>query len=312
MTAPIKWAMTNPKPRRLGRGLTSLLEDTQPQEVATKNHELLDDKIVQIPIDDLAPNSFQPRIHFEDRHIEELAQSIRVAGLMQPIIVRQIEGGGYELIAGERRWRAAKMAGLTTIPAIIKQANDRRSAELALIENVQRADLNPIERANAYRTLMGRFQMTQADVADRVGLDRSSVANLLRLLELPEDVRAMIATGTISAGHGKMLASIADAQQQRRLVERILAEHLSVRQTERAVREIAKSKPAQDAQAQPSLSPDRHTNIRDLETRLGDHLKTRVRIELSPSGSKGRVVIDFYDLEHFDGLMHAIGFDTTT
>lgn len=304
--------MNNPKPRRLGRGLNSLLEEAKPQEVTAKQHVLSDDMIVEIPIGELRANSFQPRVHFDDRHIEELAQSIRLAGLMQPIVVRPLDGGGYELIAGERRWRAAKMAGLATIPAIIRVADDRRSAELALIENVQREDLNPIERANAYRTLMTRFQMTQADVADRVGLDRSSVANMLRLLELPEDIRNMITRGTISAGHGKMLASIADAQEQRRLVERILAEHLSVRQTERAVREIAKSKPGPAAAETPTLSPDRQTNIRDLETRLGDHLKTRVRIELSSSGHKGRLVVEFYDLEHFDGLMQTFGFNPGT
>lgn len=300
--------MTNQKPRRLGRGLTSLLEDSQPQEVQPTSHQLSDNIVVHIPIGELKPNSFQPRIHFDDRHIEELAQSIRVAGLMQPVIVRPLPSGGYELIVGERRWRAAKMAGMATIPAIVREADDKRSAELALIENVQRSDLNPIERANAFRTLMTRFQMTQSDVADRVGMDRSSVANMMRLLDLPDDVRALIANGTISAGHGKMLASISDAQQQRRLVERILAEHLSVRQTERAVREIQKTKPATSAETA-AQSPDRHANIHDLETRLGDHLKTRVRIEIAPSGSKGRVVIDFYDLEHFDGLMQAMGFD---
>ena len=228
---------------------------------------------------------------------------------MQPIVVRAAAGGKFELIAGERRWRAAGMAGLTSVPAIVREADDRQSAELALIENVQRSDLNPIERASAFRTLMGKFAMTQADVADRVGLDRSSVANLLRLLDLPEDVRNMIADGALSAGHGKMLVSIDDDQQRRDLVERIVSEHLSVRQTEKAVRDLTKRAAQGDTTQQGALSPDRDANIRDLEEKLGEHLQTRVRIDVAASGQKGKLIIEFYDLEHFDGLMHRLGFE---
>lgn len=305
--------MSTQRPRKLGRGLSSLLEDSVPQQIEPATSKLSDNSeiIRDIPVDDIRPNTFQPRIRFNDRDLAELAASIRLAGLMQPIVVRPLEGGKYELIAGERRWRAGKMAGLKAIPAIVRSADDRKSAELALIENVQRSDLNPIERAGAFRSLMAKFSMTQSDVADRVGLDRSSVANLLRLLELPEDIRNMIADGALSAGHGKMLASVADAQQQRHLVERIMTEHLSVRQTEKAVRDLA-NKPAKSEQAGAATeSPDRDTNIRDLESRLGDHLKTRVRIDVSPAGDKGRLVIDFYDLEHFDGLMRAMGFENS-
>ncbi len=201
------------------------------------------------------------------------------------------------------------MAGLETVPAIVREADDRKSAELALIENVQRTDLNPIERANAFRTLMGKFSMTQSDVADRVGLDRSSVANLLRLLELPEDIRNMIADGALSAGHGKMLASVPDEAQLRGLVERIMTEHLSVRQTEKAVRDMAQR--AVPGKEQPGAdTPERDANIRDLEEKLGEHLKTRVRIDVSNSGHKGKLVIEFYDLEHFDGLMRSMGFES--
>lgn len=267
------------------------------------------DSIQEIPIDDLRPNAFQPRIRFDDRHLAELAASIRLAGLMQPIVVRRLGEGKYEIIAGERRWRACRMAGLAAVPAIVREADNRKSAELALIENVQRSDLNPIERAGAFRALMAKFSMTQTDVADRVGLDRSSVANLLRLLELPDDIRNMIADGALSAGHGKMLASIADAAEQRKLVERILAEHLSVRQTEKAVRDLSKRADASTDKPSGSLSPDREANIRDLESKLGDHLKTRVRIDVSPAGKNGKLILEFYDLEHFDGLMRAMGFE---
>lgn len=304
--------MPTQRPRKLGRGLSSLLEDSAPQQVEANSPKLSDDneQIREIPINDIRPNSFQPRIRFDDRHLAELAASIRQAGLMQPIVVRAVGDGQHEIIAGERRWRACKMAGLRTVPSIVREADDRKSAELALIENVQRTDLNPIERAGAFRALMAKFSMTQADVADRVGLDRSSVANLLRLLELPDDIRNMIADGALSAGHGKMLASVADESQRRQLVERIMSEHLSVRQTEKAVREIAKRGSQSSEDNGKSLSPDRDANIRDLETKLGDHLKTRVRIDVSPGGDKGKLVLEFYDLEHFDGLMRAMGFES--
>lgn len=304
--------MTTQRPRKLGRGLSSLLEDSVPHKVEAPSHTLSDnaETIREIPVQSIRPNAFQPRIRFDDRHLAELAASIRLAGLMQPIVVRAVGDGQHEIIAGERRWRACKMAGLKTIPAIVREADDRKSAELALIENVQRTDLNPIERANAFRTLMGKFSLTQADVADRVGLDRSSVANLLRLLELPEDIRNMIADGALSAGHGKMLASIADESQRRQLVERIMSEHLSVRQTEKAVREIAKRVQASGDAANPPPF-DRDANLRDLEVKLGDHLKTRVRIDVSASGDKGKLIVEFYDLEHFDGLMRAMGFESS-
>jgi ParB family chromosome partitioning protein len=305
--------MTTQRPRKLGRGLSSLLEETDAPAVEVGASKLSDswEKIQEIPIDDLRPNSFQPRIRFDDRHLAELAASIRLAGLMQPVVVRPLADGKYELIAGERRWRACRLAGLKTVPAIVREADNRRSAELALIENVQRTDLNPIERAAAFRSLMSKFSMTQAEVADRVGLDRSSVANLLRLLDLPEDIRNMIVDGALSAGHGKMLASVADSVEQRKLVERIVAEHLSVRQTEKAVRDMAARGVAKDGVAKDHLTPDRAANIRDLESKLGDHLKTRVRIDLAATGDKGKLILEFYDLEHFDGLMRAMGFESS-
>lgn len=306
--------MATQRPRKLGRGLSSLLEESaQPAEIQPPHNEGKErtEQIREIPIDQVRPSAFQPRIRFHDREMAELAASIRSAGLMQPIVVRALGPDRFELIAGERRLRAAKLAGLTTIPAIVREADDRQAAELALIENVQRSDLNPIERARAFRSLMETFSMTQAEVADRVGLDRSSVANLLRLLDLPEDVRNMIGDGIISAGHGKMLASITDAQQLRALVERIVREHLSVRQTEKAVREMAQRSRQASKNPTPTQETDRNANLQDLERRLGEHLKTKVRIELATGGQKGRIVVDFYDLEHFDGLMRAMGFENS-
>lgn len=303
--------MPTQRPRKLGRGLSSLIGEEKPAEVAAappQGSTNLAETIRDIPVNDIHPNTFQPRVRFNERDLAELAASIKVAGLMQPIVVRPTPSGTFELIAGERRWRAGKMAGLATIPAIVREADDRRSAELALIENVQRSDLNPIERAGAFRTLMGKFSLTQAEVADRVGLDRSSVANLLRLLDLPEDVRNMIADGVLSAGHGKMLASVADADRQRELVERIVSEHLSVRQTEQAVRDLSKRKASSKDTGEPTSEDD--ANLRDLEARLGDHLQTRVRIDVASSGQKGKLIIEFFDLEHFDDLMRRVGFES--
>ncbi|NRA56913.1 MAG: ParB/RepB/Spo0J family partition protein [Phycisphaerales bacterium] len=305
--------MANQKPRKLGRGLSSLLEDSAPTPVAVESTRLSDntEQIHNIKLDDIRSNTFQPRVRFHDRDLAELAASIREVGVMQPIVVRPAKDGVHELIAGERRWRAARLAGLETIPAVVRDADDRQSAELALIENVQRSDLNPIERANAFRTLMGTFSLTQADVADRVGLDRSSVANFLRLLELPEDVRTMIADGVLSAGHGKMLASIADPEHQRALVERIVSEHLSVRQTEKAVRDLAKKQSEPSGGSSSPTSSDQDANLRDLESKLGEHLQTRVRIDVAATGDKGKLIIEFFGLEQFDGLMSRLGFESS-
>jgi len=223
---------------------------------------------------------------------------------MQPVVVRAAAKGGYELVAGERRWRAARMAGLSTIPAIVRELDDSAAAELALIENLQRADLNAIERASAFRALIVKFELTQAQVAERVGLDRSSVSNLLRLLELPADLQRLVADGSLSSGHAKVLVSVEDDARRRRLAERIIAEQLSVRQAEAALRELSKRREAEGGGAQSGQS----ANIEDLERRLGEHLRTRVRIVANAGATKGRLVISFYGVDHFDGLLKQMGF----
>ncbi|MEO1009013.1 MAG: ParB/RepB/Spo0J family partition protein [Planctomycetota bacterium] len=255
-----------------------------------------------MPIDQIEPNPMQPRRRFDDRRLAELAASIKQAGVMQPIVVRPRPSGGYQIVAGERRWRAARQAGLASVPAVVRELDDRRTAELALIENVQRADLNPIEKAIAFRTLIARFELTQAQVAERVGLDRSSVTNLLRLLDLPDDLQQLIADGSLSAGHGKVLVSVADADARRELAERCIAEQLSVRQVEKLARDAGETK------RKPERADSNHNaNIARLEEVLGEQLKTKVRIDARGDGTSGRLVLEFYSLEHFDGLLQRLG-----
>jgi len=295
--------MATQRQKKLGRGLSSLIEDTNDIDSALASSDAAS-ALREVSLDDIYPNTFQPRQRFDDRKLAELAASIRQAGVMQPVVVRAAAKGGYELVAGERRWRAARMAGLSTIPAIVRELDDSAAAELALIENLQRADLNAIERASAFRALIVKFELTQAQVAERVGLDRSSVSNLLRLLELPADLQRLVADGSLSSGHAKVLVSVEDDARRRRLAERIIAEQLSVRQAEAALRELSKRREAEGGGAQSGQS----ANIEDLERRLGEHLRTRVRIVANAGATKGRLVISFYGVDHFDGLLKQMGF----
>jgi len=295
--------MATQRQKKLGRGLSSLIEDTNDIDSALTSSDAAS-ALREVSLDDIYPNTFQPRQRFDDRKLAELAASIRQAGVMQPVVVRAAAKGGYELVAGERRWRAARMAGLSTIPAIVRELDDSAAAELALIENLQRADLNAIERASAFRALIVKFELTQAQVAERVGLDRSSVSNLLRLLELPADLQRLVADGSLSSGHAKVLVSVEDDARRRRLAERIIAEQLSVRQAEAALRELSKRRVAEGGGAQSGQS----ANIEDLERRLGEHLRTRVRIVANAGATKGRLVISFYGVDHFDGLLKQMGF----
>jgi len=306
--------MATQRQKKLGRGLSSLIEDTNDIDSALASSDAAS-ALREVSLDDIYPNTFQPRQRFDDRKLAELAASIRQAGVMQPVVVRAAAKGGYELVAGERRWRAARMAGLSTIPAIVRELDDSAAAELALIENLQRADLNAIERASAFRALIVKFELTQAQVAERVGLDRSSVSNLLRLLELPADLQRLVADGSLSSGHAKVLVSVEDDARRRRvsveddarrrrLAERIIAEQLSVRQAEAALRELSKRREPEGGGAQSGQS----ANIEDLERRLGEHLRTRVRIVANAGATKGRLVISFYGVDHFDGLLKQMGF----
>jgi ParB family transcriptional regulator, chromosome partitioning protein len=268
----------------LGRGLSALIPDT-PAPMAPE-------RSLDIDTDLLRPNKFQPRTHMDDERIEELARSIRANGIIQPIIVRRVDSG-YEIIAGERRWRAAQRAGLLKVPVVVRDIPEDRLLAVALIENIQREDLNPIEEAHAYRRLADEFHLTQEQIADAVGKDRSSIANYLRLLRLPQEVRANLASNALSMGHARALLALNDEASQLRLARDIVARNLSVRETESLVRKIATPQPAE-----PEKKTDVHTRAAEEKLRL--KLGTRVRI--MRKGKAGRIEIDFANEDELQRL----------
>jgi ParB family chromosome partitioning protein len=269
----------------LGKGLSALIPDA-PEPTRSSP--------VEADIDRLAPNGFQPRVYVDDARLQELAQSIRANGIIQPIVVRRA-GDHFQIIAGERRWRAAKLAGLLKVPVVVRDVapgQEQSLLEMALIENIQREDLNPIEEALAYRRLADEFHLKQEDIAAAVGKDRASVANFVRLLRLPEEVRTEVASGRLSMGHARALLSLTDEAEQRRIARDVIARSLSVRETESLVKRIVES----DAPPRAATAPkpvDVHT--RAAEDRLKLLLGTKVRI--IRQGARGRIEIDFVSEE---------------
>jgi ParB family transcriptional regulator, chromosome partitioning protein len=271
----------------LGRGLDALIPSARDER-----------GVLAVPVDRVARNPSQPRATFDDAQLGELAASIAVHGVLQPIVVRELADGGYELIAGERRLRAARLAGLETIPAIVRDTHDAEtSLELALIENLQREDLNAIETARAYRELIDRFGLTHDAVARQVGKSRVAVSNSLRLLDLAPETRDAILDGRISEGHGRALAAITIPELQRAALNVVLERQLSVRQTEELVR---RKRDERQPSARPSLSHD----LQELEAQLRGVLATKVGIVRTRRG--GRLVIDFYSEEELDRLYSII------
>jgi len=238
----------------------------------------------------------QPRRSFDDSSLSELAASIKSTGLIQPILVRKV-GQQYQLIAGERRLRAAKLAGLAVIPAIVRDIDTVTQAQMALIENIQREDLNPIDRAQGYHVLIEQLGLTQAELAGRLGEDRSSIANFLRLLDLSESVKTMIRDGKLSLGHAKLIAGIADTIEQERLANLVLLQGLSVRNLERAIKEG----PKQDAKRPPLSGPAAH--LQDLEKNISRQLGLRVQLRAAAKKGKGRLIIHYASLDQFDELL---------
>lgn len=319
---------TPPKPRRLGRGLSGLLDEgsvvhvtrerlepaalraPEPTRVESGGGERqpVGAAIAQISISQVKPNKYQPRQRFDDASLAELAASIREHGLLQPIMVRPMVGElGYELVAGERRLRAARLAGLERIPAIIRAIDDRASAEAALIENLQREDLNPVERARAFSALIERFGLTQAEVAQRVGLDRSSVANILRLLDLEPEILEMLETGVLSLGHGKALLSLPAGEERIARAKQAAEEGWNVRRLESPANNNITSQ--SNGQVVPPKAPTASDLVRaELERSLGDHMGTKIRIQTSANGKRGRLVIEFYSLDHLDGILAKLGY----
>ena len=261
----------------LGRGLSALIPDAPASPAQERS--------LDVDIDLLRPNKFQPRTQMDDGRIEELARSIRSNGVIQPIVVRKSESG-YEIVAGERRWRASQRAGLLKVPVVVRDIPDERLLAAALIENIQREDLNPIEEAHAYRRLSDEFGLTQEQIAESVGKDRSSVANYVRLLRLPPEVRDHVGGRTLSMGHARALLSLPDAESQLRAGREIVQKGLSVRDTEALVKRAVNPAPEK-----PEAPKDVHT--RAAEDRLRFALGTRVRI--ARKGKGGRIEIDFGD-----------------
>jgi ParB family chromosome partitioning protein len=267
--------------------------------------------LTSISVSDIAPNPRQPRQNFSEAAVASLAESIRTAGLMQPIVVRASRSGEarYELIAGERRWRAARLIGLVEIPAIVRDVDDQTAAEFALIENIQREDLNPMERAVALRRLADEFGLTHQELAERVGLERASVSNLLRLTELDAFTADAVREGKLSQGHAKALLSVTVVERRQSLAAAAMAGDWSVRELERRVQAAFQpSKPQQVVPAGIDATPSAH--LVDLERRLGEHLGTKVTIQIGRKKGTGALVLQFYSLDQFDGLLDKLGFET--
>jgi ParB family transcriptional regulator, chromosome partitioning protein len=272
----------------LGRGLSALIPDAVPAAV---NERALD-----VDSDLLRPNQFQPRSTMDEGKIEELARSIRANGIIQPIVVRKRDGG-YEIVAGERRWRASQRAGLLKVPVVVRDIPDDRLLAVALIENIQREDLNPIEEAHAYRRLAEDYQLTQEQIADAVGKDRSSVANYVRLLKLPQEVRANVGSGVLSMGHARALLGLPDESSQLRVARDVVAKNLSVRETEALVKRTI-----EPVTIKPAADKDVHT--RAAEERLRFALGTRVRIVRKRTG--GEIEIEFGSEEELQRLFETL------
>jgi ParB family chromosome partitioning protein len=268
----------------LGRGLSALIPDA-PAPAAPE-------RSLEVDSDLLRPNKFQPRASMDDAKIDELARSIKANGIIQPIVVRKADGG-YEIIAGERRWRASQRAGLLKVPVVVRNVPDDRLLAVALIENIQREDLNPIEEAHAYRKLADDYHLTQEQIADAVGKDRSSIANYVRLLRLPQEVRANVASGALSMGHARAILGIAEEAAQLRLSREVVSKDLSVRETEALVK-----KATQPPSEKREVPKDVHT--RAAEEKLRFTLGTRTRIVRKRKG--GRIEIDFTSEDELNRL----------
>lgn len=298
--APKKATMVQPKFKAendasLRQGFIEKAEATQ-KTVAQVPKEA---RVWKLAIDKVEPNPNQPRKHFEPNALKELSESIRQKGIFQPIVVRETSSGKYQIIAGERRWRAAQMAQLHEIPALIKNTEEQNALELALIENIQREDLNPIEEAEAYSFLMKEYGLTQLELAEKVGKDRATVANLLRLLNLVEPVRKMVAVGQVSMGQAKVLLTVSDSQLQKRLAKKVMDDRLTVRQTEKLVTKWSGEK-TNKAPLDPEAMKSVHQLISEMQKLLG----TKVSIDYSKG--KGRVHIDFYSDEELNGFVEKV------
>ncbi|MBC8108746.1 MAG: ParB/RepB/Spo0J family partition protein [Anaerolineae bacterium] len=259
---------------------------------------------IELAVESIQPNPHQPRKQIDEAKVAELAASLKSTGVIQPIVVRK-RGDGYELIAGERRWRAAKFANMTTIPAIIRDVNSFEQAQMALVENIQREDLNPLDRAQSYRALIDQLGLTQAELANRLGEDRSSVANYLRLLDLSDPVRQMLRDEQLTLGHAKLLAGIDDTVEQERLAHLVESQDLSVRNLERLIAAGPVETATPDKSPTSPGTPSAH--IQDLERSLARQLGMRVQLKTSAKKGHGKLIVHYASLDQFDGLLARLG-----
>lgn len=287
--------MAKKKNSGLGRGLNAIFLENALNEEKENNENL----VSHLKLSQIDPKSDQPRKYFDKEALEQLAASIMENGLLQPILVREYGDGRYQIIAGERRFRASKLAGLTEIPAIILERDDKKSAEIALIENVQREDLNPVEEALGYRSLAEDYDMTQEEISIKVGKSRSAIANTLRLLDLPDEILTMVASGDLSAGHARTLLGVKSREKMILLAERAFEAGLSVRQLEEEVKRANKPQKPEKEEVLPVVD-----YFRELELRVQSYLGRRVKIE--EKGRKKTVTISYEDNEDLDELLKAI------
>jgi ParB family transcriptional regulator, chromosome partitioning protein len=273
--------------KALGRGLGALLSSDRTIDLGTEPAE--------VDIESIVPGPMQPRTHFDEASLQNLADSIRAHGIVQPLLVRRRDDG-YELIAGERRWRAAKLAGISRVPVVVKEVPDDNLLEIALIENIQRENLNPIEEAQAYRRLLETVGLTQEALASRVGRDRTYITNYIRLLRLPDDVQQLVQEGRLSTGHARTLLALSHVDLQRRLARQIIDGGLSVRATEQLVQKATEQKPPRRSAPQ-AIDP----NIKAAETKLRRALGTQVKI-LQAADGRGKVEISFFNTQDLDRI----------
>ena len=286
------------KKRALGRGLSALIPQATPAPpAAAKAGEQASARtgVLKLPIESIHRDNAQPRRYFDEAKLHELTESIKAQGVLQPVLVRK-DGSGYKLIAGERRWRAAQAAGLKEVPALVREATEAQAFELALVENLQRADLNPIEEAEGYQRLLQEFKLTQEQVSQRVGKERSTVANSLRLLALPEDVKSLVADGSLSMGHARALLGVPRLPELQALAVQVAEQKLSVRDTEKLVQQKRTHK--KEGGRPPRQSPQVRALVEELQRRLG----TKVRLSEKSPG-KGTLEVDFFSYDDLDRLL---------
>jgi ParB family chromosome partitioning protein len=279
----------------LGRGLSALLGE---EIIKNSGEELL-----ELDLDIIEPNSEQPRSRFSEENLEELTQSIRANGIVQPIVVRR-KGSRYQIVAGERRWRAAQRAGLQKLPAVVKDVADEKLLELALVENIQRQELNPIEEAKAYKNLINTIGLTQELVAERVGKNRTVITTSLRLLKLPDEIQKLIEEEKISAGHGRALLMVDDIEAQKRIAKTVIEMSLSVRETEKSVKRLSRGE--SQVIEKKAVKPRVDANVRAAETKLRRYLGTNVHIIPDGKGTGGKIEIEYYGEIDLDRIFNSI------